>query len=272
MKLKLIAIAAAALSLTGVAHADLTGTFENNGSVTLLAVDITNLNWYIRDTGFLMNDFLPSTVTTLSGDGSVTGNKTPEAGLTLDKTNTASFADASFSGWVAAQTAASNIRWVMGSYDNVGTSTTTNVKRMISSSANPAESIQNSNVDTYISSGSGGGLSSFFGVGTLSKTGTAGNAFFLNAFGLGVDAMASLDTNASLYYAARNPATGSGAIQAAITKYGNSSGFATVSLASNGDFTYQVSAVPLPASVWLMGAGLVAVGGMVRRRKAAAQA
>lgn len=281
MKLKLIAIAAAMISLAGAAQADLTPTTSNNGSLTLVAVDITTNNWYIRDTGFLLNDFLPSSVTTLSGDGSVTGNKTPEAGLTLDKTNTASFADASFGTWLAAQSGNANIRWQLGAYDNVGTQTTTNVKRMIASTGNAAESIQNSNIDTYISSGSRGGLVTLWdGGGTtvlspVSRSGGGAAAGFLNAFGLGTDAMSMLDTSASLFYAARSPATGSTTIQSDKTRYGNSLNFASVALESDGDFSYSLApaaAVPLPATVWMMGAGLVAVGGVIRRRKAAAQA
>jgi len=45
-----------------------------------------------------------------------------------------------------------------------------------------------------------------------------------------------------------------------------------VTLASNGDLTYVApSAVPVPAAAWLLGSGLLAMGGAIRRRKAAAQ-
>lgn len=283
MNFKLIAIAAAAASLAGTAHADLTsGTVVNNGSVTLLAVDITTLNWYIRDTGFLLNDFMPSTVTTLSVDGGgspVTGNKTPNAGLTLDKTNTTSFADSSFSGWVASTTGASNVRWVLSGYDLSGTSTTTNVQRLLSSSANANQTIQNGQVTNFVGTGNSGGLFNFFNpsANEFSVSGSGGANGFLSAWGLGVPAMASLDQAASLFYAARNPATGASTTQASITKFGNTTGFANVKLESNGDFSYVLAAapvgeVPLPAAVWMMGAGLAAVGSVVRRRRAAAQA
>jgi hypothetical protein len=281
MKLKMIAIAAAAASLSGVAHANLTVPGSNNGSVALVAVDITTNNWYIRDTGFFLNSFLPSSVTTTALDGggsAVTGDKTPAAGLTLDKTNTTSFADASFSGWLAAQSGTSNIRWIMTGYDAVTNLAGTNSRRMLASSANPNETISNDNVDIFAASSGAGGLSSLFGTGTLSKTGTGGPAAFLNAFSLGTDAMGTLDQGSSLFYAGRS-ASGSNnpTASALVTKFGNASGFATVTLESDGDFTYvlagaPVGEVPLPAAVWMMGAGLAAIGSVVRRRKAAAQA
>lgn len=41
----------------------------------------------------------------------------------------------------------------------------------------------------------------------------------------------------------------------------------TWTLASNGDLTYSVSNVPLPAAVWLFGSGLLGLVGVARRRK-----
>ena len=82
----------------------------------------------------------------------------------------------------------------------------------------------------------------------------------------------TLGSSASLFYASQGDGT-AGASQ--VIRYGNAGNFATLTLAANGDLTYSlapeaVAAVPLPAAAWLMGAGLMAMGGMVRRRKAAA--
>ena len=280
MKLKMIAIAAAAASLAGVAHADLTsGTSVNNGSVVLLAVDIATNNWYMRDTGFLLNDFMPSSVTPAAGDSPTPGDKTPEAGLTLNKTNTTSFADSTFNGWLTAQTSTagiSNVRWALTGYDLNG-NVATNTKRLVTSSANPNETILNGQLDNYVSTGQAGGLFNFFNPSTneFSNTGGGGAAGFLNLWGLGTDGMAAVDSSASMFYASRGVPTGSQSGNTALTKFGNSAGFASVLLESNGDFSYTLApaaAVPLPAAAWMMGAGLMAIGGMVRRRKAAAQA
>lgn len=276
--LKMIAIASAMASMAGAAHADLTPTSTNNGSLVLTAFNTVTRDWYMRDTGFLMNSFLPTGVTTLSGDGSVSGDKTPEAGLNLNKTNTASFADGAFGTWLSTQVAA-DVRWFVSAVDNVGTSTTTNVKRMITSSANLAESAFNSNIDSYIGSGNAGGLTTFFGVGGLSKTesGTAPASWDIN-FNIGADSLASIGQDAGLFYFARTVGTGTTGAIANGGAYGNSLNKAVVTLAANGDFSYTLAAaeapaaVPVPAAAWLLGSGLVALGGAARRRKAAAKA
>lgn len=276
LKLKMIAVAAAMASLAGAAHADLTPASTNDGSLVLVAFDTVSRDWYMRDLGTFMNSFLPNSVTTLSGDGAVSGNKTPEAGLTLNSGNTTNFGDASFSGWLANVTSA-NVRWFVSSIDSQGTGTTTNVKRMITSSANAGEVATNGNLDGYIASGNAGALTTFFGTGTLSKTGTgdAAPAWDTN-FNLGADGLATLDQGVGLFYFSRSFGTGSTTVQSNKTQFGNSLNLASVTLESDGDFSYilapAVAAVPVPAAVWMMGSGLLALGGAARRRKAAAQA
>jgi len=277
LNLKMIAAAVAMVSAVGSANAALSApdaTSGGNGSLALFAFNTVTRDWYIRDLGFLMNDFLPSSVTSLSGNGGNTGTRTPEAGLLLNPGNTANFADASFSTWLAGQTQA-DIRWAVSAADATGTSTTTNVTRAITSSA-VDETATNSLVSSYGSSGAAGGLSSagFFGTATLSATGTAAPGGFDTNFGFGGDSLASLNQSVGLFYFARTVGTGSTATPATKVQYGNTTGFATVTLEADGDFVYSlagapVSAVPIPAAAWLLGSGLIGLGGMVRRRKAA---
>jgi hypothetical protein len=281
--LKMIAVAAAMVSAAGAANAALaTGA---NSSLALLAFNTTNGNYYIRDTGYLLNSFLPSSVTTLSGDGGVSGDKTPAAGLTLNTTtNPTSFADASFSTWYAGQGATdvarnSNIRWVVSAFDNTSNATTSR-KRLISSSAdNAGLTVINEQIDNYLQPGNAGGLATLFDVATLSATGNlADYTPFSTNFGLGEGSLASLGSSAGLFYAVRSTNSGSTQNSAVVTRYENATGYATVTLAANGDFTYALagagappvppSAVPVPAAAWLFGSGLLSFGAFVRRRTA----
>lgn len=277
LKLKMIAIAAAMASMAGVAHADLTAPGSNNGSLALVAFNTVTNAYYMRDTGFFLNDFLPTGVTTLSGDGGVSGNKTPNVGLTLNGTNTASFSDATFSTWLTAQTFA-DVKWFVSASDSVSNSGANTARRFLTSSANADETATNGQLDNYVGTGSAGGLGTIFGTGGLSVTGTGAPSNWQSNFGLGADGLASVDQSASLFYFARTAFTGGSTTQATKTQYGNSTGFATVTLASNGDFTYALAgeappaAVPVPAAAWLLGSGLMGIGAMVRRRKAAAAA
>lgn len=275
-KLKMIAIAAAMASLAGGAQADIAVANSGNSSITLLAFNTATRAWYIRDTGFLMNDFLPSSVTTLSGDGGLTGNKTPEAGLLLNAANTANFGDASFSTWLTGQNAA-DIRWMVSAADSLGTSATSNVKRVISSSADAAQTATNGQIDGYVGTGNAGRLTDWTGSFGLSTSGSDVSTQWDINFGLAAPSLALLDQSVGLFYFARSTGTGSTTTLANGGRYGNSAGFATVTLASNGDLTYslaaaEVAAVPVPAAAWLLGSGLMGLGGFVRRRKAAALA
>jgi hypothetical protein len=287
LKFKMAAVAAALASLAGGAHADLTtGTTQNNGSFSLLALNVVTNDWYIRDLGFLMNSFLPTGITTSVADNNqglaagpnpaAVGDKSPEAGLLLNGSNTANFSDPSFATWLATQDNA-NVRWMVGSYDLQSVSSTQNSRRLIASSTNAAEDFTNAQLDSFTSTGQWGVLGNYFnpGLSDLSVTGVAmqGSAA-LNAFASGIG-FATVGQSANLFYAVRSTFTGSTTAFANTTAYGNSGGLATVTLEADGDFIYSlapagVAPVPLPPALWLMGAGLVAMGGMVRRRRAAA--
>jgi hypothetical protein len=280
--LKMIAVAAAMASMVGAAQADIV-TNSNNGSLVIGAFNTVTRDWYLRDTGLTLNQFLPSNVTTLPGDGAVTGNKTPAAGLVIDKTVVTNFGDTSFATWYGAQTA-SDVRWFVSANDNAGTSTSNNVKRFVASSANPAQTALNSNVDQYGATGNAGGLATFFGTpgpGTVSVTGLGtlipASAAWDTNFSFGVAGLTTVGSSASLYYIARTTGTLSNGATITPNNFSNAAGAAVINLAANGDFTYTlapegVSAVPVPAAAWLLISGLTAMGGAARRRKGAAKA
>lgn len=271
--LKMIAAAAALASMAGAANADIV-TAGQSGSLVLTALNTVTQSFYMRDLGFTLSTFLPTGAANSVGftGSAIVGDKTPTAGLTLNAANTANFGDAAFSTWYGAQTSA-DVKWFVNAVDSIS-SASTGVSRLITSSINTAQTASNGQVSNFVSTSNAGGLDAFFNPGTLSVTGTNTNAAWADNFGLGGNGLAAVGESASLFYFTRTAATGSTSVSANGGPYGNGTNFASVLLASNGDFSYTlapVSAVPLPAAAWLMGAGLVALGGAARRRKAAAQ-
>ena len=278
LKFKRVAIATALASLAGGAQADLTsGSVVNNGSFSLMAFNTVTRDWYIRDLGYFINDFVPTGITTSVADGGIVGDKSPEAGLTIDGSVKSNFSDVSFASWFSAQTA-TDVRWMVGAYDQISSATTGSQRRVIISSKNVAEDFFNANLDSIVGTGNYGGLSAYFNPATLSKTGVGMNASADTGLqsGLNLNTLGTVGDSQSLFYAVRSAFTGSSSNSATVTAYGNSGGLATLMLAANGELTYSLAAgqvtapVPLPAAAWLMGAGLIGIGGMVRRRRAAA--
>lgn len=273
--LKTLAIAAA-LVAAGSANAAFTAGSVGTGNSTLglFAWDNVTNSFYLRDLGYNMNTFLPTggASITPTGETGATFDKTPEAGLSITSS------DASFSSWLSSVTPG-NVRWLVAASDSAGLVATNRVRQIgsISTTAtftNPTNG-QIGNGTAGINQFAPPGVPAF----GLSTTGalSAGQIANLGGSFIGQGTAgalaATLNGTANLYYWTRSTNTGSLGTAANQQTFANSANTAVLSLASNGDFTYSlapVSAVPLPAAAWLMGAGLVGLGGMVRRRKAAA--
>jgi hypothetical protein len=285
MKLNFKAVAAAAAMLAATAaHADfVTGSVPGTtGSSTLgvLAWNTVTGAYYLRDTGFTLNTFLPSNGSTITPTGELTPvyDKTPTTGLSLTAGNTTNFADASFATWLASTTAA-DVRWTVVASDRSGTSTTNRFRQIGAVNDDVSFSTpSNGTLDNQTTQ-----INGLAGVFTLSTTGTlstsilaAANGSFINQ-GTNGSLSSALDDDANLYYWTRSTNTGSTAAATNQIQYGNGAGFARVTLESDGDFSYvlapeSVTAVPLPAAAWMLGAGLLSLGGTARRRKAASKA
>lgn len=268
MKLKQLALAAAAFAaLSGGAQANIVAQ-GGNGSLFVYAFDTVTSEYYVRDLGFLMNSFLPG-APYKAADAPTFTDVATDAGANLNAGNTASFADAAFAAWAATKT---NVLWAVGAVDNitVGAGTAaTEVQRLITSSPASSLTVLNPTLNNYTSSGLAGGFD-----GDASPSTGLINGDFNTNFQIGASSLSTLDSAASLYLVERERGTLGNSNNAIVTKYENSLYSALVSLESDGDFSYTLApaAVPLPGAIWLMGAGLAAMGGFMRRRAGAALA
>lgn len=267
LNLKMIA-AAAALVAAGTTSAQTTAVNTGNGSFIVYAYNTVTNGYYLRDLGLLINDFLPNSIGPVSGDNPLAGNKTPEAGFSQ------SFAtDQVFTDWRAGAT---TILWgaVAGDSLNAGAN---GVSRMIfASGVNP--NVTNGVLNNAVAGANFGSvinqLAAASSVSFASGVGTS----ITNAGGVGAVNNSLLGSAANLYYYTRTvQGTAAAATQANETLYQNSLNVATLTMALDGTVTYllapaAVAEVPLPAAAWLLGAGLLGLGGVIRRRKADAQA
>lgn len=278
--LKLIALAAALASAAG---AQAQGWPESsNPQVAFVAYNQTTRAWFIQDMGFTMNSFLPAGTVLGEFDGPVQGTVTPETGLTINQ---------SFSGWgewYAQQSGtASAVRWFVAAADAENFFDGNETRLILTSKSDlfpPGGAQNNIGLTDLASGGLLGGLGNLFPQGVVSGDGTSSVGpgapvewDNFNNWGSGAGALALVGDSVGLYYHTRSGgAFGDDNAAPNRVRYGNSEFFATVSFNEQGSFQYDLqpvtSPIPLPASVWLMGAGLAALGGVMRRRRAAAQA
>ena len=279
LNLKMIAAAVAMVAASG-AHAAFTDNTNatGNSSLALVAFNAVTNSYYFRDLGYNLNSFLPNAVTTGALDGggsSVAGDKTPETGFNQV------WGTGTFATWLAGQANQADVRWTIAAGDGVATTGTTNLSRALVSFATGSSSVA-SNTSVRAAANPTSGVSalisqnsSFTGYDTTGLGNVAGA--FLNNNAFGASTLSLLNGVANVFYYVTSTGTGSGTGAPTIAGFSNSSNIATLSLASTGVLTYNLdavapAAVPIPAAAWLLGSGLLAFGGMVRRRKASAAA
>jgi hypothetical protein len=278
--------AAAALAVAGQASAALTAGNAPGGSSLVLSVwdSVANVS-YTRVLGNnVLNSFLPSGFTTLPGDGTTpgtptTGDKTPELGLTLNFAG-----DGLFTTTFAGSNAA-NIQWNVVAFDTVNNSAGSGGYSRVITTATGMPATVNGGMAT-MTQGANSYFNALLAQTNIGNTGVnsaavtdpnsqafAGSATFGSGLNSGLQGSSSgtgFGQTLSFYYLARSAFQGGTSTSATILQYANSVGGATWSLAADGTATYNVSAVPLPATFWLMASGLVAMGGYMRRRRSQA--
>jgi len=206
------------------------------------------------------------------------GDKTPSLGLTL------SFAgDALFTSTFVNSSAA-NLLWNVVAADSVastagGLSRIITTSRAVPGTTNGGVTSMAAGLDSYLNGLTSNtpianvGVNSANWIGDPSATAYAGSSVLgtdLNGGLQGDSTGVGFNSPVNFYYLARTVTSGLSTTLATNNLFQNGAGPATWTLAADGTATYQVSAVPLPATVWLMGSGLLAALGFARRRKAGA--
>jgi hypothetical protein len=277
-KLSMMAVAVG-LAFAGQASA-LTLPNTNNGSLWLTVWDTATgaTNSYARDLGVTINQFLPTGITGVAGDGSPVGNRTPESGLTLNFATDPLFAS-TFSSIPLA-----NLAWNIYGADSVvgGAAGQARIVTTAVTGTTNAPTFSQANVSAGALKANevGNTLNTVYGCGAATSCAVTDGG---SAFGGGSNwgnsvggTTGTLQTSGAIgsllnfFYFASNGT--SGFTQAnGKTVFANSQGRATWSLDNSGNLTYALaggpSAVPVPAAAWLLGSGLLGLVGVARRRK-----
>ncbi len=250
--MKIIA-ASVALAMSGVANAAIlqSSQYIGSGELFLTAWDQVGQQSYSLDLGVLQRDFLANTNQTLSYDLSADANFAPFMNNSntiyavsggddsFQVAETYGFVITSSSGIDSVQAGAltqSMVGGVVGSIDVMALNSNTDAGDQLDPSLN-------------LSSYSVPGDNGYFGVGQWS----------VNAGGTPFVTTTAIDSSSPFYFGgiASDYATG------VVTEMPN-----VWTLTSTGQLTYApVSAVPVPAAVWLFGSGLLGLVSVARRRK-----
>ena len=259
------------------------GQAQGGSSLVLSVWDYTTNESYTRNLGPNLNGFLPTGLTTLPNDGNVvgtavSGDKSPEAGLVVsfagDALYTATFGDND----------PANINWNIVAYDEVasiggGLSRVLTTANSAPRSTNAGIGLISSGATTYLNSLIDNSNIGLPGVNSAIITDTTLAAFAgsprwgdgLNGGNLS-SSTSGYGNSLSFYYLARTQISGVNSTLATQRLFANSLNTAAWTLAANGTATYALAPIPEPAALWMLGAGLLGVLGVARRRRATGSA
>ena len=268
-KLKAV-VALAILGAASQAHAAIDPGSTGNGELFLSIFDTGTGTSYTKDLGVKMDSFI------------AVGNT---AGTSLNF-NYAS--DANYATFLAAAGGAgnTNIQWVVLAADSTGSgldgqrylSTSANTLAQVKTQGNGNVSAGFANVNNFFSAVNSQGThatqadgSSFDSLGTdpgAYAGGNPGPAWGGKAQGWSAATSGGLNSSMNFFYI--TPSNTSPASKVSAYEFGDaaSSSMGTWAITSVGTLAYNVSAVPVPAALWLLGSALVGLVGVARRKVA----
>lgn len=284
-QMKKLVVALALAASAGQAGAAMVTADTGNGDLFLTVWDANNTVSYTRDLNTGILSFLPNSVSVSAAVGGagypITGTITPEAGVTKTFATDALFGSA-FAGVNQATdplswnvvggdtliTPASSYR-VTGAVQIMSTSNQNTPWTMFTSAINTMDTNLNGFMTALNSTGCGTANSC---VDTSPGTAPFGSTGSFNV-SLGTGTWTNTAGIGNSLYAFYLTGSGGGPSTPAIeTLYQNSQNTASWTLNTDGTLTYSlapaVSAVPVPAAVWLFGSGLLGLVGIARRKRA----
>jgi hypothetical protein len=289
--LKTLAIAVALAATASQANAAMVNSQSGDSSLIMYAWSASLGRSYSRDLGMNLNSFLYNgtsapTAGSYPFNTSLTTDMPLVTGNVTDLGYTLSFgADSLMASWLGdGSMLASDVMWGITAVDGVGTGSAYRALTTVTAGASSAGTI-NSELGSFE-----GKLDNFMAAhnplgthvsGLNGSSGSDGsNALAANAAtGFGVNwggassfnAAGAVGESMEFFFLAQNGTLPGGNITT--VRYGNTEGFATWTLNTDSSFAYMapnaVSAVPVPAAVWLFGSGLLGLVGISRRKKSA---
>ncbi len=295
--LKTLAVAVALVAAGGQANASIINAQSGNSELMLYAWSDSLARSYTRDLGVQMNDFLYNGALAPLGTtngGSLSFNPAATPGISAGNVNSLGYTltlgvDQLMIDWLGNGSAlASDVTWGIAASDGTGTGTA--IRALTTCSQAGCGTIIGSGLNSLI-----GNYENPFDAlsGAHNLLGTHAPAFSTsngsagaNNDGSTADAKATFKTNwgnnanytavgllgSKMDFFFVSPSSGIASGKPTVNQYLNTAGNSTWMLNTDSSLVFQaanVSAVPVPAAVWLFGSGLLGMVGIARRRKLA---
>jgi hypothetical protein len=289
--LKTLAIAVALAATASQANAAMVNAQSGDSSMVMYAWSASLGRSYSRDLGINLTSFLYNGAsaptagsypfnTTLNADTPLVAGNVTDLGYTL------SFGtDSLMTSWLGdGSMLASDVMWGITAVDGVGTGSAYRALTTVTAGAASAGTT-NSELGSFEVKFDGFvNAHNALGTNAANLNGSSGSDSSNDpganaATGFGVNwggassfnAAGAIGESMEFFFLAQNGTLPGGNITSA--RYGNTEGFATWTLNADSSFVYMapdaVSAVPVPAAVWLFGSGLLGLVGISRRKKLA---